>query len=119
MPEIETQTNLTINFENYHYNNSSTLIFLNEYPIPSKAKIFLQEIGHSISDNNLRRTELSKYIYDYIKTNNLYGHNHNKNIIYPDDNIRKLFSLNDDQTLDFGSINKNLNILYRQMRDVN
>ena len=59
MPEIETQTNLTINFENYHHNDSSIMIFLKN-PIPPKAKIFHQEIGHSISDNKLlQQTEVT------------------------------------------------------------
>jgi hypothetical protein len=52
MPEIETQTNLTINFENYHHNDSSIMIFLKNH-IPPKAKI-------SIPDNKLdQQTEVT------------------------------------------------------------
>jgi hypothetical protein len=53
MPEIQSQTNLTINFENYHHNDSSIMIFLKN-PIPPKDTI-------SIPDNKLnQRTELTK-----------------------------------------------------------
>jgi chromatin remodeling complex protein RSC6 len=93
-------------------------------PIPPEAKNFIQEIGESIPDNNLLlRTELSRYIYDYIKTNNLYKQDsskvsgYNKMVIVPDDKIKTLFSLNDGQTLNFVSMNVNLAILYRRMFD--
>ena len=59
------------------------------------------------------RTKVNSIIHNYIKTNNLYGRGHNQNIIYPDDKIRKLFSLNDNQTLDFSSISLNIDNLYR------
>jgi hypothetical protein len=42
MPEIETQTNLTINFENYHHNDSSIMIFLKN-PIPPKEMISIPD----------------------------------------------------------------------------
>jgi len=72
----------------------------------------------------MRRTELSGHIYDYVKSKNLYKvdpsreSGYDRKVILPDVNLRTLFSLSDDKTLDFSSINANLAVIYRRMKEL-
>lgn len=56
----------------------------------------------------INRTFVTKMTYDYIKVQNLYrdSDNHNKRLYKPDNAIRKLFSMTEDEELDFFNFQK-------------
>lgn len=92
--------------------------------IPPEASAFLKAVGVDIPENNLlRRTELSKIIYEYIKKNTLYkpdpskDSGYDRKVILPDVKLRTLFSLTQDKTLDFSSINVNLAVIYKRAKE--
>jgi len=92
--------------------------------LPAEAETFLKDVGAAIPSNHeMRRTEFSGALYNYIKSNNLYKPDpskesgYDRKVIIPDAKIRKLFSLAADVTLDFSSINVNLAKIYRGAKD--
>lgn len=92
--------------------------------VPVEALAFLKAVGTAVPESGLmRRTELSGHIYDYVKSKNLYkvdpsrDSGYDRKVILPDANLRTLFSLSDDKTLDFSSINANLAVIYRRMKE--
>jgi len=92
--------------------------------IPPEAEQFLKEVGATIPESHeMRRTEFSGALYDYIKSNNLYKPDpskesgYDRKVIIPDAKIRKLFTLAADKTLDFSSINVNLAAIYRRAKE--
>lgn len=93
--------------------------------IPLEALAFLKAVGTAVPESGLmRRTELSGHIYDYVKSKNLYKvdpsreSGYDRKVILPDVNLRTLFSLSDEKTLDFSSINANLAVIYRRMKEL-
>ena len=97
---------------------------LKPLPLPVEAEAFLKDIGVPIPETNLmRRTELSKSIYEYVKSKTLYKADpskesgYDRKVIIPDAKLRKLFSLTADQTLDFSSINVNLKVIYGRSKE--
>lgn len=93
--------------------------------VPLEALAFLKAVGTAVPESGLmRRTELSGAIYDYVKSKNLYKvdpsreSGYDRKVILPDVNLRTLFSLSDDKTLDFSSINANLAVIYRRMKEL-
>jgi chromatin remodeling complex protein RSC6 len=93
--------------------------------LPPEAETFLKEVGAAIPENHeMRRTEFSGALYDYIKSHNLYKPDpskesgYDRKVIIPDVKIRKLFSLSADKTLDFSSINVNLATIYRRAKEL-
>lgn len=94
-------------------------------PLPPEAVTFLKAVGVAIPESGeMRRTELSGAIYDYVKANNLYKPDPSKDsgfdrkVIIPDAKLRTLFSLSADKTLDFSSINVNLATIYRRAKEL-
>jgi len=92
--------------------------------VPVEALAFLKAVGTAVPESGLmRRTELSGHIYDYVKSKNLYkvdpsrDSGYDRKVILPDANLRTLFGLSDDKTLDFSSINANLAVIYRRMKE--
>ena len=92
--------------------------------IPPEAETFLKEVGATIPESHeMRRTEFSGALYDYIKSHNLYKPDpskesgYDRKVIIPDAKIRKLFTLAADKTLDFSSINVNLAAIYRRAKE--
>jgi hypothetical protein len=92
--------------------------------VPVEALAFLKAVGTAAPESGLmRRTELSGHIYDYVKSKNLYkvdpsrDSGYDRKVILPDANLRTLFNLSDDKTLDFSSINANLAVIYRRMKE--
>jgi chromatin remodeling complex protein RSC6 len=97
---------------------------LKPVPVPAEALAFLKAVGTAVPESGLmRRTELSGHIYDYVKSKNLYkvdpsrDSGYDRKVILPDSNLRTLFGLSDDKTLDFSSINANLAVIYRRMKE--
>lgn len=92
--------------------------------LPPEASAFLKAVGKEIPESGeMRRTELSGAIYDYVKANNLYKPDpskesgYDRKVIIPDVKLRTLFSLTADKTLDFSSINVNLATIYRNAKN--
>merc|ERR1712046_87137 len=52
------------------------------------------------SDEEIARTKLTKMVYDYVRDNNLQNPKYRR-IIFPDESIKKLFHLNDNDELHF------------------
>jgi chromatin remodeling complex protein RSC6 len=97
---------------------------LKPVPVPAEALAFLKAVGTAVPESGLmRRTELSGHIYDYVKSKNLYkvdpsrDSGYDRKVILPDSNLRTLFTLSDEKTLDFSSINANLAVIYRRMKE--
>lgn len=93
-------------------------------PLPPEAEAFLKSVNKEIPENReMRRTDLSGAIYDYVKANNLYKPDpskesgYDRKVIIPDIKLRTLFTLTPDETLDFSSINRNLAKVYKSARD--
>jgi len=93
-------------------------------PLPPEAETFLKSVNVAIPENReMRRTDLSGAIYDYVKANNLYKPDpskesgYDRKVIIPDVKLRTLFTLTPDETLDFSSINRNLAKVYKSARD--
>jgi chromatin remodeling complex protein RSC6 len=68
-------------------------------PVP---KDICQMLGLT-NDVLLPRTEITKKIYDYIKTNNLQDES-DKRIIKPNDELKKIFNLSDGEEVSFLNI---------------
>jgi hypothetical protein len=97
---------------------------LKPVPVPAEALAFLKAVGTAVPESGLmRRTELSGHIYDYVKSKNLYkvdpsrDSGYDRKVILPDANLRTLFTLSAEKTLDFSSINANLAVIYRRMKE--
>lgn len=72
--------------------------------ISSELQIFLNK-----PDNcSMTRLEITQLMYDYINKNNLQNLD-DKKIINPDDNLKKLFNLNDNQELTYFNIQSMIN----------
>jgi hypothetical protein len=92
--------------------------------LPPEAETFLKAVGVAIPESReMRRTDLSGAIYDYVKANNLYKPDpskesgYDRKVIIPDIKLRTLFTLTPEETLDFSSINRNLAKVYKTMKD--
>ena len=90
--------------------------------LPPAVYTFLTNIGISIPDDSkMKRTEVTDNIFTYIKTNMLYKPDSSKEcgfdkkVIIPDIKLRTLFSLSDNETLDFSSINKGVATIYNNV----
>merc|ERR1711998_165653 len=59
----------------------------------------------------MARTEVTKQLYEYIRTNNLQDPN-DKRIIHPDKKLKSLFTLQDNEDLSFSSFQTHMKKLY-------
>jgi hypothetical protein len=64
------------------------------------------------------RSYITSFAWDYIKTNNLYDEK-NKRILYPDVNIRNLFSMKEEEQLGFFSFQTYVSRLFPNKNDEN
>lgn len=65
------------------------------------------------SDEEIARTKLTKMVYDYVRDNNLQNPK-DRRIIFPDDAIKKLFHLNDNDELHFNNFQTYMKRLYNR-----
>jgi len=124
LAQLKRVHNQTLRLNNQKKKNRKTAVdsgILKPLPLPAEARAFLIETKAPIPEDGLvRRTELTKAIFKYIKLNNLYKPDGSKEsgfdrkTMIPDATLRKLFSLGADKTLDFAGINQNLAILYKK-----
>jgi chromatin remodeling complex protein RSC6 len=79
--------------------------FAKPSPISTDLCFFLdKEDGSEIA-----RTEVTKQLITYIKTNSLQAKENNKCVINPDDRLRKLLSINTDDKLTYFNLQKYMN----------
>ena len=74
--------------------------------------IFTQEPWNLSINEELTRPELTKFVFDYIKQNNLLDPT-SKGVIIPDNNIRKLLNMGYDDKLRFYNFQKYLSKTYK------
>jgi hypothetical protein len=101
--------------------------FVKAIPVPKKFVDFYNE--HLVSDadfkkiftsfnpsNDTPRTEITKMIYHYIRTNNLYvlkeDGTHDKRCISPDEALVELFDVDDGETIGFNNFQSYVTRLY-------
>lgn len=106
--------------------------FVKAKPVPDKFKTFYNKYLKSsqsfkeafpkfdISVDN-PRTEITRIIYNYIKTNNLYNKNDdgafNKREIKPDEAVRELFSIDTNDTIVFNNFQTYVSRLYNSNQE--
>ena len=61
------------------------------------------------NETEIARTDATKYLIDYIKSNNLQDKSNKSNII-PDDILKTLLKIEDNETLTYFNIQKKMNI---------
>ena len=92
-----------------HYNKKYTIFktkkceFSNTYIITDELKIFLK-----LDKNNIKLIEIINLIIQYIKDMNLQDPINNKNII-PNQELKFLFKLKDDDYFNYFNLQKNIN----------
>lgn len=67
-------------------------------------------------DQLIPRTQLTKMVYDYIKSNNLQDLK-DRRIIHPDKNVKDLFHLDKGQTLEFKTFQTYMATLYKKVKE--
>ena len=82
-------------------------------PVPIE---FCEQPWGCLVEQELPRTMLTKMVYDYVKENNLQDPK-DKRRIFPDQTIRKLFHLNDDDELHFNNFQTHMKRLYDRSFD--
>ena len=102
-----------------NYTFSSNGITALPVHLPPQARVFLKTIN---LDENvpyiMNRVKFGMKVYTYISKNNLFLPDENSEskfnhrIFVPDENIRKLFNLNQDETLDFNSFRSKISIMF-------
>ncbi len=84
---------------------------------PAKVPLeFCQQPWGCEADQLIPRTQLTKMVYDYIKTHNLQDSN-DKRIIHPDKNVQDLFHLDKGQTLEFKTFQTYMATLYKKVKE--
>jgi chromatin remodeling complex protein RSC6 len=76
---------------------------------PSKVSSELCEFLNKTQGTEIARTEVTKSVVAYIKENCLQKNAEKKNVILPDDKLKSLLGLNDDDTLTYFSLQKYMN----------
>lgn len=66
--------------------------------------------------SELKRTDVTKQLYNYIKSNNLQTED-DKRIIEPDDKLRKLFDMGSNDTIQFNTFQKYVAKVYRKDKE--
>lgn len=75
---------------------------------PTKVTKELCEFMNKKEGSEIARTEVTSTLSNYIKTNNLQNKN-NKKIILPDEKLKFLLGINDDEELTYFNIQKYMN----------
>lgn len=76
---------------------------------PTKVSSELCEFLNKTQGTEIARTEVTKSVVAYIKENCLQKNAEKKNVILPDDKLKSLLGLNDDDTLTYFSLQKYMN----------
>tara|TARA_B000000557_G_scaffold247361_1_gene231151 strand:+ start:115 stop:573 length:459 start_codon:yes stop_codon:yes gene_type:complete len=78
------------------------------FAVPSKISPELCAFMGVESGTQLARTEVTKYISEYIKNNSLQL-NHNKKMVKPNEKLRNLWGIENGATIDYFQIQKLMN----------
>jgi chromatin remodeling complex protein RSC6 len=76
---------------------------------PTKVSSELCEFLNKTQGTEIARTEVTKSVVAYIKENCLQKNAEKKNVIQPDEKLKSLLGLNDDDTLTYFSLQKYMN----------
>ncbi len=76
---------------------------------PTKVSSELCEFLNKTQGTEIARTEVTKSVVAYIKENCLHQNAEKKNVIQPDEKLKSLLGLNDDDTLTYFSLQKYMN----------
>jgi len=88
---------------------STTAKKLSGIATPTKVSSELCEFLNKTQGTEIARTEVTKSVVAYIKENCLQKNAEKKNVIQPDEKLKSLLGLNDDDTLTYFSLQKYMN----------
>jgi len=78
------------------------------FATPTKITNELCEFMNKEEGTQIARTDVTKTLIDYIKTNNLQN-NENKQIIHPDEKLKLLLGINENEQLTYFTLQKFMN----------
>jgi chromatin remodeling complex protein RSC6 len=78
------------------------------FATPTKITTELCEFMNKENGSKIARTDVTKSVIEYIKTNNLQN-SINKQIIHPDEKLQILLGINDDEQLTYFTLQKYMN----------
>jgi chromatin remodeling complex protein RSC6 len=78
------------------------------FATPTKITTELCEFMNKENGSKIARTDVTKSVIEYIKTNNLQN-SINKQIIHPDEKLQILLGINDDDQLTYFTLQKYMN----------